>query len=975
MTWGAPLPPVTEYTGGGGGGGTGDVLGPASAVNANIVLFNGTTGKRISDGGVALAALATDAELGTVSAAADAAQATADTAESTATTAQGTATAAGSAAATAQGTANAANAAAATAQGTANAAGSAATAAQGTANAAGTAASAAQGTANTAATAAATAQSGADASAKKAQNGADFVDIGSTRHNLNVPSLSSAIVVSVANQTLSGLPTVDGVTLTDGQRILNTGQTAGAENGPWLVHAGAWTRPTDYPAAGSIPRGRVIEVNAGRTYVGTVWLLTTNAVVTIDTDATTWTRVDKAALSAGPGGPLQMRLPRLASSGWYDKFAAEDVDIIVIGDSIASLGGVSDSLSDAPANPWPWRSYKYMNQRSKLARQATSPSRGIWQGPVFGGGSFAPTLTSTTGTASTLSGAGNWSVSLAIGQVGVLTGHFARVAVVWTQQVGGGTLTCKDETTNPLTPVAGGDGISGNTIVTAGASQKFSRVTFYDMTGGFGLHTFTITDSVAESKVEQVIPLYGNNVGTGGVRMWPCTHSGYTTTLAVNDGVGSGRGYCLDLIERLNTLNPGKLLVVDNMGFNDVLANVATDKAALYAAIRAINANIPIVNMIPWTTSDKATSLRTACDVAGIDYIDPSTFIGNGGLNVDGESLTGDGVHPTSKGHALLSDIASAAITGDVLGVLMTTLMRDVRSMFPSAVAIGDAARAVLGSNSLAVAGTSLMGNTVTVDGAAGASGQQRLEVIFGFPVFSLYKSTAGAVDGSSQLWMMPSSTATALGVTTSGPAIVGGPGAAASGTNPTAALVLDATGVWKFNQPLFVPAMTAGGHAANRDTGDLRWPHTLFDHFADVGSGTTVETTLYTDTIAAGQLSVNGQQIEFAYSGKYASAVTKDIRLKFAGTTLFDSGALTITTGSWSVEGVVQRVSATVVRWLVRYNSDSSTAADRSVTKQGETTGLTLANTAVLAVTGQAGASGANNDIVAQRGKVKFAP
>lgn len=45
------------------GGGSGDVVGPASAVTANIATFNGTTGKLIQDGGATIASLATAAAL------------------------------------------------------------------------------------------------------------------------------------------------------------------------------------------------------------------------------------------------------------------------------------------------------------------------------------------------------------------------------------------------------------------------------------------------------------------------------------------------------------------------------------------------------------------------------------------------------------------------------------------------------------------------------------------------------------------------------------------------------------------------------------------------------------------------------------------------------------------------------------------------------------------------------------------------
>lgn len=44
------------------GNGTGDVVGPASAVNDRIVVFNGTTGKILKDGGLAISGLATAAQ-------------------------------------------------------------------------------------------------------------------------------------------------------------------------------------------------------------------------------------------------------------------------------------------------------------------------------------------------------------------------------------------------------------------------------------------------------------------------------------------------------------------------------------------------------------------------------------------------------------------------------------------------------------------------------------------------------------------------------------------------------------------------------------------------------------------------------------------------------------------------------------------------------------------------------------------------
>jgi hypothetical protein len=43
--------------------------------------------------------------------------------------------------------------------------------------------------------------------------------------------------------SLSGLPTVDDISLSSGDLILLTAETTAADNGPWVTASGAWTRP------------------------------------------------------------------------------------------------------------------------------------------------------------------------------------------------------------------------------------------------------------------------------------------------------------------------------------------------------------------------------------------------------------------------------------------------------------------------------------------------------------------------------------------------------------------------------------------------------------------------------------------------------------------------------------------------------------------------------------------------------------
>ncbi len=79
---------------------------------------------------------------------------------------------------------------------------------------------------------------------------------------------------------LSGLQTIDTVSLVDLDRVLLTAQTNAAENGPWIVSAGAWTRPNP----NEIATGYRFGISEG-TYgpwisnVESVWVITTDGVI------------------------------------------------------------------------------------------------------------------------------------------------------------------------------------------------------------------------------------------------------------------------------------------------------------------------------------------------------------------------------------------------------------------------------------------------------------------------------------------------------------------------------------------------------------------------------------------------------------------------------------------------------------------------------------------------------------------------
>lgn len=92
-------------------------------------------------------------------------------------------------------------------------------------------------------------------------------------------------VVAVANVALTGLQTIDGVTLVAADRVLLTAQTAPAENGIYTAASGAWARDTDADAAAEFATNWLVSTREGTANGDTVWQHTTNGAVTLGTTA------------------------------------------------------------------------------------------------------------------------------------------------------------------------------------------------------------------------------------------------------------------------------------------------------------------------------------------------------------------------------------------------------------------------------------------------------------------------------------------------------------------------------------------------------------------------------------------------------------------------------------------------------------------------------------------------------------------
>lgn len=87
-------------------------------------------------------------------------------------------------------------------------------------------------------------------------------------------------VATASNITLSGLQTVDGVSLVASDRVLVKNQTAASANGIYVVASGAWSRSTDFDQVtpGEVEQGASVFVEEGTQYANTGWTLETDGI-------------------------------------------------------------------------------------------------------------------------------------------------------------------------------------------------------------------------------------------------------------------------------------------------------------------------------------------------------------------------------------------------------------------------------------------------------------------------------------------------------------------------------------------------------------------------------------------------------------------------------------------------------------------------------------------------------------------------
>jgi hypothetical protein len=137
---------------------------------------------------------------------------------------------------------------------------------------------------------------------------------------------SAVQAVANSNQSLSGLPNIDGVALGNNARVLLVAQSTTSQNGIWTTAAsgsGAWVRPSDF-ATTSNQVGNAVDVESGNTYIASRWVMTGNTAVTVDVSPQTWIELMEGNMPA-----FTMQGNNTSASGPVQNLTVSQVQLLI----------------------------------------------------------------------------------------------------------------------------------------------------------------------------------------------------------------------------------------------------------------------------------------------------------------------------------------------------------------------------------------------------------------------------------------------------------------------------------------------------------------------------------------------------------------------------------------------------------------------------------------------------------------------
>lgn len=262
---------------------------------------------------------------------------------------------------------------------------------------------------------------------------------------------------TTANVTLSGLQTIDGITLVADDRVLVKNQSTASQNGIYSASSGNWTRTRDFDGASDVVSGTRIFVTSGTVNAGSEFYVSTPGTITIDTTSITISQMP-AGLIASYVSAASASASAASGSASAASGSASAASSSASAAAASAVTAAASALAFAP--PGAFKNL-VIKTTSTTTFQVTADFITVTNGTNY------LTLPFSAGCDMALNGAVNrldtgsiasntwyaiWAIAKSDGTTGVLastsatsptmpTGYTYKVRIGWTRTVsGGGTL-------------------------------------------------------------------------------------------------------------------------------------------------------------------------------------------------------------------------------------------------------------------------------------------------------------------------------------------------------------------------------------------------------------------------------------------------------------------------------------------------------------------------------------------------------
>ena len=512
-------------------------------------------------------------------------------------------------------------------------------------------------------------------------------------------------VATTANITLSGVQTIDGVAVVAGDRVLVKNQTIGANNGIYVVAAGAWARPADLDTSAEMITGVSTYVTSGTSNGGKSFVLTTTGVITLGTTALTFENLSTAAVvTAGNGLTRTGNVLDVASTGAGSLTVT--ADSINLTGSIATIGTYRSVTVDtygrvtAGTTPTTFTGYGISDTSANLAAAITDET---------GSGSLvfatSPTLVTP-------------NIGVATGtSFNSITGLSSTTPVVdGTAAVGTGTTAARADHVHPT---------DTSRAATSGTLAQFAATTSAQLAGvisdetGSGALVFATSPTL-------VTPSIGVATGTSfnSITGLSSTTPAVDGTAAVGTGTTAARADHVHPTDTSRAATSGTLAQFAATT-SAQLAGVISDETGSGSLVFATSPTLvtPVLGTPSSGTLTSCTGLPISTGVSGLGS-GVATFLAtptSANLISAVSDETGSGVLVFGTSPAFTTSVTTASTTFAVFNTAATTV-----NAFGAATAInlGASTGTTTINNNLTVAGnltingttTTLNTNTLTVD-------------------------------------------------------------------------------------------------------------------------------------------------------------------------------------------------------------------------------------------------------------------